>query len=54
MNLTITAVENLKYCKSGNRADLYFDDKLQGFGVRVYPSGEKAFFIDYRHASGEK
>ena len=54
MNLTITAVENLKYCKSGNRADLYFDDKLQGFGVRVYPSGEKAFFIDYRNASGEK
>ena len=25
------------------------DDKLKGFGVRVYPSGEKRFFLHFQH-----
>jgi integrase len=44
----------MTYDKTGNKADLRFDAELRGFGVRVYPSGRKAFFISYRNASGTK
>ena len=54
MKLTNTAIKNLKYEKAGNKADLYFDDELRGFGIRVYPSGRKSFFVSYRNASGTK
>lgn len=54
MKLTNTTIKNLRYEKTGNKADLRFDDELRGFGVRIYPSGRKAFFISYRNASGTK
>jgi len=54
MKLTNTTIKNLRYEKTGNKADLRFDDDLRGFGIRVYPSGRKAFFVSYRNASGTK
>ena len=54
MRLTNASIEKLTYAKSDNAADLHFDDDLRGFGVRVFPSGRKAFFISYRNASGTK
>lgn len=54
MKLTNTTIKQMQYGKAGNKADLRFDDDLRGFGVRVYPSGRKSFFISYRNASGTK
>jgi integrase len=48
MKLTKSAIEAMVYEKSENKADLRPDSELKGFGVRVYPSGEKGFFIRYR------
>ena len=54
MKLTNTTIKPMTYEKTGNKADLRFDDDLRGFGVRVYPSGRKSFFISYRNPSGTK
>jgi integrase len=54
MKLTNTTIKQMQYRKASNKADLRFDDELRGFGVRVYPSGRKSFFISYRNASGTK
>src|SRR5688572_11503004 len=54
MNLTKRAVEQLAYEKQGDAADYRWDDKLKGFGVRVYPSGRKTFLVTYRNAQGSK
>jgi integrase len=54
MKLTNTTIKSMAYEKANNKADLRFDDDLRGFGVRVYPSGRKAFFISYRNATGTK
>src|SRR3954447_18547206 len=54
MNLTKRAVEQLTYAKRDDAADYRWDDKLKGFGVRVYPSGRKTFLITYRNAQGTK
>jgi len=47
-------VDQLAYAKQGNAADYRWDDKLKGFGVRVYPSGRKTFLVTYRNAQSTK
>ncbi len=54
MKLTNTTIKQMTYEKANNKADLRFDDELRGFGVRVYLSGRKVFFISYRNATGTK
>ena len=54
MKLSNSTIKQMSYEKTGNKADLRFDDDLKGFCVRVYPSGEKTFFVSYRSASGSK
>ena len=54
MKLTNASIKVLTYDKTENKADLRFDDELRGFGLRVYPSGRKSFFVSYRNTSGTK
>lgn len=37
--------------KTKSSADLRWDDDIKGFGVRVWPSGRKTFFLRYRFRS---
>jgi integrase len=48
VKLTKRAVEALRYQGTSNGARYVWDSQLKGFGVRVFPSGRKAFLVSYR------
>jgi integrase len=48
MKLTKTTVESATYYGDGRSRCVVWDDALAGFGLRVYPSGSKAFVLFYR------
>lgn len=48
MKLTKRTIDGLVYEGDGNRRDVRWDDDLHGFGVRVYPSGRRAYVVSYR------
>lgn len=48
VKLTKRALDSFKYSGVNNSRDVRWDDQLPGFGVRVYPSGKKAFVLSYR------
>jgi integrase len=54
MHLTKTILDKLTYAKADNAADYRWDDKLRGFGVRIYPSGRISFVVTYRNATSTK
>jgi hypothetical protein len=37
---------------NGERDAIYWDDEVRRFGLRVWPSGVKTYFIQYRNAQG--
>jgi integrase len=47
--LTKKIIPTLKYAKENNKRDIWWDKKLSGFGVRLYPSGKKRYVIQYRY-----
>src|SRR5579859_4813438 len=53
-HLTQKAVDAATYAGKGNAAHVLWDDDLKGFGLRVYPSGRKAYLLSYRNAHGTK
>lgn len=54
MKITANAVKAMVYEKDGRAADYRWDDELKGFGVRVYPSGRRAFVVAYRNETNTK
>ena len=46
--LTKTAIKRFQYQGDGKSRDVRWDEEPHGFGVRVYPSGQKAFIVSYR------
>jgi integrase len=48
MKLTKSVIDRAKYEGSSGKRFVLWDTHLQGFGLRVYPSGRKAFILSYR------
>jgi len=47
--LTQTTVNKAEYEGQNNERYIVWDTNIQGFGLRVYPSGRKAYVLSYRH-----
>ena len=54
MPLTKRYADAARYHGSGNSRDIRWDDDPVGLGLRIYPSGRKAFILSYRNANGVK
>lgn len=54
MKLTKRSIDALEYDPDGPTQQIYWDDRLENFGVRVYPTGAKSFVIRYRNAHGRR
>ncbi len=48
MKLTKTRIDAFRYEGDGKSRDVRWDDTVTGFGLRIYPSGRKAFVLSYR------
>jgi len=48
MHLTKRNIDAFHYQGKGNRRDIRWDNRLPGFGVRLYPTGKKSFVLSYR------
>ena len=46
MKLTKRAIDSFRY---NGGWDVRWDDAVPGFGIRIYPTGKKAFVLSYRH-----
>lgn len=54
MGLTKRAVDALRYDPKGNPVQIVWDEELKGLGARIYPTGAKAFILNYRNKDGLK
>ena len=48
MNLTKRSIDSFRYEGDGKSRDVRWDNSVSGFGLRIYPSGRKAFVLSYR------
>ncbi|MCC7254380.1 MAG: tyrosine-type recombinase/integrase [Dokdonella sp.] len=49
MKLTKGSIDRAKYDGTSNARAVLWDEEVSGLGLRVYPSGRKAFVLSYRH-----
>lgn len=54
VRLTEKAIDGLMYVGTGSSMCVYWDSKVQSFGVRVFPSGVKSFVLYYRNQLGRQ
>jgi integrase len=54
IKLTKRTIDELMYDGDGASRDVRWDASLPGFGIRVYPSGKKAFVLSYREAGRKR
>ena len=52
MGLTQRQIKAARYKGDGSSRDVRYDEDLPGFGVRIYPTGRKAFILRYRTQTG--
>jgi hypothetical protein len=52
MALTKREVDALQYDPAGPQQQIVWDRQLPGFGMRVYPTGRKAFVLSFRTRGG--
>ena len=48
VKLTEKAIQKMRYEGESNSRDVRWDTEIRGFGVRVYPSDQKAYILSYR------
>ncbi len=48
MKLTKRSIDGFHYQGDGHSRDVRWDSAVRGLGLRVYPSGRKAFVLSYR------
>ena len=54
MKLTKRKIDSFQYDGDGKSRDMRWDDTTPGFGVRIYPSGRKAFVLSYRTGGSKR
>jgi integrase len=54
MHLTKRVIDAAAYRDSGNARCVLWDDSPVGLGLRIFPSGRKAFVLSYRNTDGVK
>lgn len=54
MRLTTRAIDAAQYTGTNNARCALWDDEVPGFGLRIYPSGRKAFVLSYRVAGRKR
>ena len=54
VGLTKREIDAASYSGNGNSRCVLWDDNPVGLGLRIYPSGRKAFIVSYRNANGVK
>jgi integrase len=47
--LTKRLIDSLTYTRVAPAREVHWDEGVHGFGVRIYPNGEKSFVFSYRH-----